>query len=295
MICDGKGIRLIETYWNDPEWKVEKVLNGKTFDIEKVAAVIFCTGYYGNYNMIQPSGYDFNGEFELSTKFINDWKMPENCLTKILGDVKPCEWLHLSCLCVTWGYYYGIHLGNPNIMYMPQYTDSPIFEIDVASWVLLKHLMGEVHLPTYDEQEQYIHRQAMRALEEPALRSLLDPNYYQAIANHSDDDLYKFLGKKEWLQRQAYQYKFLGEQMKEADYPVNILTPDGELNEIGNRLAEMTIENLLDRMRLPKEEQEWRTFRDVKDTHIYTSIYSGAVAAPLKKRWLDLKDDEKVY
>jgi hypothetical protein len=305
VISEGTGLRLIETYWNHEKNMAKTVPNGKTFDIEHVAAVIYCTGYHGNYDMIQYSEEDEDDEvFQLPKKMLKTWKMTENVWTKYVGHIKPCKLIATDYLGVTLGYHNCVTLSNPNLMHLCECSDSPLFEIDIFSWVLLKHVMGEMHVPTLAEQKKAVQKLVVEAMDIPCSRYVIDVKYRQAIYDQNrtidlwDEEVSGFDFKTESIRHEILKLKMLGHVMKEGDYPVNILTPDGELNEIGNRMIEINFESYVSRLNLsdyPEEEQEWRTFRDLKNTDGFRSIHTGAVAVPFKKKWLDLKDDEDVY
>jgi len=304
VISEGTGLRLIETCWNYEERMAKTVPNGKTFDVEHVAAVIFCTGYHGNYDMIQYSEEDEDeDEFQLPKKMLKTWKMTENVWTKYVGHIKPSKFIDTEPLFVGLGHHNCVTLSNPNLMHLCECSTTPLLDIDVFAWVLLKHVMGEMHVPTLAEKKKAVQKLVVEAMDIPLTRYEIDVKYRQAISDQWPLDLWdeKVSGldhKTESMRDGTLKLKILGHVMKEGDYPVNILTPDGELNEIGNRMNELDWESYNARLNLgdyPEEEQEWRTFRDLKNTDDFRSIHTGAVAVPFKKKWLDLKDDEDVY
>ena len=130
------------------------------------------------------------------------------------------------------------------------------------------------------------------------LRWSVDPNYFEAMfdlgENHWSDDYNDprtIEINEEFL---AYYVGLIARNLREAKYPVDFGTY-GELNELGQKLVKLGLENVKMRHLLDPESSDasWKTFRDV-DPQMLQSIYTGQRAAPLPQAWLELKPDKVV-
>merc|ERR1719223_1178947 len=102
---NGKGLRFVESHFNAKKSRYEREKHGEVNDLEDIDAVIFCTGYHLNDDMMEKSLFnkeDSNIDFRMP----KNWRMKENALTSELGHVKPHKQLDIDTLFGT-SYHYG--------------------------------------------------------------------------------------------------------------------------------------------------------------------------------------------
>ena len=94
-------------------------------------------------------------------------------------------------------------------------------------------------------------------------------------------------------EEEHFHLRCIARDARDGGYPDDIGGFD-ELNEKGKELLKVHIASEMHRLALPKKGAagaEWMTFRD-GDTSGLASIHTGLKAAPLRKPWLELSDEE---
>jgi hypothetical protein len=78
----------------------------------------------------------------------------------------------------------------------------------------------------------------------------------------------------------------------DAKYPIEFGSY-GALNEKGEKLVEIGLQNIIMRHLLDKSSDEaaWKTYRDV-DPSPLRSIYTGQVPTPLPRPWLEMQTED---
>ena len=149
------------------------------------------------------------------------------------------------------------------MMFLFESSLFPLLEIDVAAWLCLAYVCGDVDLPTADEMKK--------------LNSLEDAEYDVFLqGSEEDEDLIR------------YQIQIIARDMEAAGYPAGFVSYE-KVSERGERMVKMEYETWQMRYRLKSGDPDssWRTFRD-GDPSPFKSIYTGTGSVPLKGKWMDL-------
>ena len=270
-----------------------------------IDTVIICTGYNPDFSMLHPSviGEEakhvdiFNGTH---TSMPRNWRMQSNGLSSHLGDVEPAERLEY------WGregsrpylYRYGVAPHNPSMMYMVPNAVSldQLIWADALAWQLLAFITGTSPLPNTEGRIKWIHEQLEHEMQISLLRSKMDSNYRQARLLWLYGKEWCSLNEEEEREMSIYHFRALADVMRVGGYPVDLGSFDG-LNENGRRYVAY---DMNDRDECEPEANERgqtkeaykKTFRDITDearSHI-VSVFTGTVAAPFPKMWMDIDD-----
>merc|ERR1712224_803782 len=89
-----------------------------------------------------------------------------------------------------------------------------------------------------------------------------------------------------------WNWRYCAHLMKYCCYPVDI-GDCNMLNEKGKNYVEISLADALCRTELNTESEDsrWKTFRDIDDTSNRISTFTGAVAVPFTRPWLELNDE----
>ena len=225
VTADGRGIILSYAEWNYSTERYEPTKGGEIFELGDISTIVMCTGYSPNMEYLSDELYN---------------------------------------MYVERGLYRRALIDNPNMMFLFESTDFPLLELDVAAWLCLAYVCGDVKLPTADEMEK------QNRLEE----------------DKEDGEFYR--GSKEEEEHTRYAIQTLARGMQAAEYPAGFGSYE-KLSERGERVVEMFYENSQNRYRLKSGDPDssWRTFRDC-DPSSFKSIFTGTGSVPLKGKWMDL-------
>jgi len=301
VIQNGKGLRFEESWFNASSGRYEREREGKVNNLENVDAVIFCTGYHPNFDMLDVSLFNEDDSFS-QLRMPKNWRMKENALSSELGHVKPHKHLDLnrSFFGMERMHYYGLDMSNPNLMYSPSTFDVPIVKIDIRAWFFLGCILGEIEIPTRKEMINDHRESIMEEMDDIGHRSELDPNYRIELEELEDQDDHWFNDSEdervEAFNDQYYLDDVMGiaEMMEKSLYPVSFLTPEGKLNEKGRKFMEIYRTSEVEPYRSTGNdpcESEWMTFRDYH-CEKYVSIYTGSKVLPMKQHWIDLDESD---
>jgi len=271
--------------------------------ISDISIVIFCTGYLANFDMLSPELHPWkSGSYKQDVpllKIPKDWKMKDNCLTHILGDVEPSTDIIAQSACVAFKLYNRMLIENTNMMFLYEASDYPLMEIDIAAWLCLAHICGDTDIPTPKEMRRRNNEQILSDMDELAVRDSIDTNYSCAMDRIPKDhwyhnelsEEYEILFLKEWSE---YHIKLFARHQHECGYPVKFGTMK-QLNCIGEQATQLCVRECILRHELDEdsEDWEWRTFRDC-DISQFCSLFTGTRALPLKGRWIDLDDEGNI-
>lgn len=289
---DGRGVVLTyHEYDFDNDTNVQKK---KTKNLE-VDTIIFCTGCESNFGMLDPSLRPDGKDASFSKDDLPaGWKMKHTALSKEFGDIPIGRikdyWLTQKNV------YRGMLISNPNMMFVKERMDVPLFDLDVQAWLLLSHITNN-HLPSVEEMHKWNNEQFDKEMNDVMLRYQLEMNFKQRwwnveedhwTYNHFDDRSKQFY--KDYYE---LQYRILARDMADSKYPLNIGTYQG-LNEKGLALVNFNMSCSYARYSLDEEspDAEWRTFRDCAISDSYCSIFTGTKGVPLKGHWMDLRGDD---
>ena len=289
---DGHGVVLTKFEYNFDTDKYVQEEETKTLEVD---TIIYCTGYKSNFGMLdqslRPDGKDARFTSE---DLPPDWKMRHNALSDEFGDIQIGRikdyWITQKNL------YRGVLISNPNMMFVKERMDVPLFDLDVQTWLLLNHITSN-DLPAVEEMNRWNIEQFSREMNDVMLRYQLDMNFKQKWWNVDEDHwTYDHFDKRSKQFYQDYyqlQYSILARDMIDSKYPLNIGSYD-KLNEKGEALVKFNIECSYARYRLDENsvDAEWKTFRDSDLSDCYCSIFTGTMGVPLKSHWLDLNEEE---
>lgn len=265
-------------------------------EVRDIDTIIFCTGYTPNLDMLSEDLKHSIRRDEIPEQVAlpKSWRMAPNSFTQVLGVVEPADDIK-----VLGRIYPGLYCGcistrNPGMMYMAFQTENPLLGIDVSAWLLMRFVTGLRPLPSAQEMLKQEEEAALRALDNPGYRCLMDKNYIEAIEDHWDQLPEMPESKHEWLDEVEADYqetmdiRLLARYMMEAGYPVNVGTVD-DLNELGHAYVALDRMTRDHRGQLTEDDAEnGKTFRDYIDSTDVVSIFTGSEAVPLKCRWLDI-------
>ncbi len=295
VIDDGYGLRLVEVEYDPSTETKKKIENGDIYDLHDISAVVYCTGYHPNYDMINDSIGIEEEEYEEGYKhnLPDGWKMEKNALNDILGDVKPSNflWTDNNYFSIWSSKFRGIDESNTKMKYLCEGSaQSPLLEIDVRAWYFLALIMKEVELPSRAEMKELKRQVIHKAMQSPFIRYEMDAAYYRAWTLHAEaiDNLAVNMDEmgEEALKLPMIE---LAEEMRDGSYICQLLGPDGELNEKGRLLTYMS--NMTDLERSRQRNGTRNTFRDM-DPSSFKSIHTGQQAVSLKSLWLDIDDED---
>jgi len=294
----GHGLRFTESTYNETTEEYEYISNGVTTNIEDISAVIYCTGYNMDMSMLDTSLKDafktYNKESFQLRKYLaiaglpTNWKMSNNSLTELIGDVEPAEEIYSEYLGIYPGIYRGFLISNPNMMFMRENGDSPLFELDVQACLLLAHLIGDLDMPSMDNMELWNTEVVINGMQQPSSRYEMDMNYAsvwnEEISGDDDrvDVLYHDSFRNIW--------RNIAQDIQDASFSVDIGTAE-ELNETGESILRMQHKDDSGRTDIHPKDSDWKTFRD-NDPSSFVSLFTGQSAVPFQKHWIDM--DEKV-
>ena len=194
------------------------VKEDKYYDIEDISMIILCTGYEANVDYLDSTLLDHD-------------------VSEVYRSV--------------------LLIRNPNMMFIHEWGDMPLIEIDVRAWLCLAFITGAQAIPAKTEM-------------------IAHQDFRQTLYNDCSD---------------SCNLRLLTRDMNDANYPLSFGTFD-ELNWMGEMLVEMTRQCYQDRLTLSDEDEDtkrWKTFRDA-DPSPYTSYITGTKSIPLEGKWLEMDD-----
>eukprot|EP00571_Detonula_confervacea_P008383 CAMPEP_0172327738 /NCGR_PEP_ID=MMETSP1058-20130122/59989_1 /TAXON_ID=83371 /ORGANISM="Detonula confervacea, Strain CCMP 353" /LENGTH=659 /DNA_ID=CAMNT_0013044821 /DNA_START=186 /DNA_END=2165 /DNA_ORIENTATION=+ len=321
ITADGRGVVLSKVKYDYDQVKYEEIA-GRTITLDEIDTIIYCTGYDENSEMLDKelmrskypdykslidtiiycTGYDENSDMLdkelMRSKYpdykslLTGWKMTKNALSKDLGDIPPGDFLQEPPF-VYPEYYRGRLLSVPNMMFLCEEVDVPLFGLDIAAWLLLAQITGDLPLPSPQERKKFNMETLGNAMNDPYFRLLHDSNYAKqwrmAIGDdHWAEDHSNRRSKDLERSHLDLQYRFLARDAQDSGYPLQLGTFE-KLNKKGKALVECNMVADYARYDLNKDSADasWRTFRDC-DPSKCKSIFTGTRAVRLKRRWLEL-------
>eukprot|EP00536_Pseudo-nitzschia_multiseries_P018003 jgi/Psemu1/315335/fgenesh1_kg.2038_\ len=202
------------------------------------------------------------------------------------------------------------------VYFLVGFTDSPLMEIDVAAWMIVRYVTGQKELPSREEMRQDNYRIDIESLDNVAIRYSTDWKFNEALDEEIDWDEISSEAEEAWEDELVnkvtkMQCRLLGEIMNDHGYPISHLCEDGKTfsqyhknywkryhgEDSRNTMHEIEYDN-------PTEggEQEqnllrpgWKTFRDAAKTDACISFFTGIKACPLPKPWFEIDEDDKLW
>lgn len=290
---DGYTLKFQDAKLDFIKYSQNVIEDGEKWDLENVDAVVLCTGYQENMNMLNPrllEPFSWYAE-DCFEEVPPNWKMKENSMTQFLGEIPASEFIYSEFVGVIPGIYRGMLIDNPNMMFIQEPNSSfPLLSIDVRANLLLSFITGEFQLPTKDKMEEWNTNLVLAAMDDTYTRYEMDPNYTQKwwdIAEKSEQ--INVTLEESYF---SLKIKHISEDMSDAKYDFQMVNSDGELNEKGKAFVDMYLQQNKSRRDLntfSEEDGNWRTYRD-HDPSYFVSVHTGKVASPMKKPWVELAD-----
>jgi hypothetical protein len=296
VINDGTGVLCSQVKYDGDIGDYVPIEGGESWELEDIAAVIYCTGYRRNMRYLDE---DLQyGCYSDEWSAPEGWQSQRNSLTKFVGNVEPAEELSRSYY-VCDNMYRHVLIDNPNMMYVHWRTVFFLSEIDATAWALAAYVSGETVLPTAEEMETRNYLEKLDELHTPWHRYHIDFEYAEATMPLYGD-------AEHWLNTPKNLTAGYGDYLREyISHALKLIARDqvagghggdwgsyDKLSVRGEKLVDQLVQEYYGSRMFPiiEEETEWRTFRDIDPTP-YESIYTGIKAAPLKGHWMDLGDD----
>ena len=277
---DGKTIRICKSNFDG-------TFEDDYHDIGDISIVVFCTGYEAKIDYLDSSLLPcwVNDSCETYTIEDENWEMEPHLYTDVLGHVKPSDELALPNIHMD-----RVLISNPNMFYIHEMAYYPLIEVDIAAWHCMAHITGDMEVPSQEEMIEQSRTELLKKMQDHWLRYSIDEEYWYEVemrGSHLFDVEMRVMGDY-----MSGEIKSLAHKMNNAKYPLRLGSYD-KLNEIGEKLAQMTNQDVNNRWNLDLESEDdrvWKTFRDV-DPSPYASFMTGMKSTSLKGRWLEIDDE----
>ena len=294
VTADGRGVILSKVEWDDDTQCYDRKEESETIELEDISTVVCCTGYSPNMDCLSEElkAPWTKKEPKRAWSVPEGWKMKPNAMTEEIDDITPSDELTGGEYYVKPGLFRHALINNPNMMFLYEATSYPLLEIDVAAWLCLAYVCGDVELPSTDEMEERNKQQSLDEMSICYLRYYKDKKYYDALNSLPKDHWWSKYTSAEYQnyskEYTRYQIKILARDMQSGGYPAGFGSYE-KLSERGELMVNMTEEDSQGRYRLKSGEPDssWRTFRDCDPTP-FKSIFTGTGSVPLKGKWMDL-------
>lgn len=193
--------------------------------------------------------------------------------------------------------YRGHLISNSNMMFLIDRTENPILDLDISSWLLLAHVVGDIPLPSKQQMKEYNLKLLLDVLNDP-MRRYYEENFRKRwwcveddhwSCDYSDKRMNRML--KNFLTTDLH---ILAKDGVDAKYPLQLGDYEN-LTENGKALVDINMIASYNRYDLDEESPDasWKTFRDGDPSNKIYSILTGTKAVPLKCRWLDIDGECK--
>uniref|UniRef100_A0A7S2MBP6 FAD/NAD(P)-binding domain-containing protein n=1 Tax=Helicotheca tamesis TaxID=374047 RepID=A0A7S2MBP6_9STRA len=288
-VVKGTTFKCHAVYWSDKKQKFKRDDDEEPVKVKDIDTVVMCTGY--DYTCVECLHDDLQLDDEETWSVTKGWKMENNALTITLGSVKPSKELTTGSTCYP-EIYRGVLIDNPSMFYITETYDtaSTFLDLDVNANLVLAYLTGKIEIPKEKDMIKANQKQLEAEMQVPWLRTPMDGAYREEIAeipdNHwsenADDE------RAVALDRMAASVlvKKLARDMKDVKYPLD-LGDWKKLNALGEKLIDINIAAVKCRKCIPKEDSEWKTFRDMEQKE-FVSLYTENSSCALPGRWMDL-------
>ena len=246
VTAEGRGVIMAPVQWRSETESYEPKVGGKNVELMEISTVVFCTGYRPNLDCLSEELREAwaPNQTKLVWSVPDHWKMEENSMTADIGDVAPSKKLHGGEYYVKRGLYRHLLISNPSMMFLYEATSYPLLEIDIAAWLCLAYICGDVAIPSKAEMNRQNHQQQLDEMSIPYLRYYKDSHYYAALNQKLSKDHWWYKYTSEEYQNYSkeytrYQIKILARNMVLSKYPGGFGTYQ-QLSERGEQMVEMT-------------------------------------------------------
>lgn len=309
----GKNITLHEVSYSLREGKYVVDHEEDPIELSDIDTVIFCTGYKKNTTMLDPDLCDCLGKWNTKMSIPKDWKPEKNkLLKKLFGDgyqkMRPKDDIVLAGKDPYFVLHDGMYescfnINNPNIMFMLEFSDSPLMFAEVTAWMIAKVVTNQIPLPSPTKMRQENVEYCGNALQYITLRYDMDLQYREAV-DVAIEKYHKEIKEDEWGWGEEYTNWRLGLMTMNYDYPVKFLD-ENDTDEWGDYWNAMEKcddycahfrKNLHEIVYDTKVEKDgWKTFRDIVPGPDVKSFFTGIESIPLPKPWEELHEDDLLW
>ena len=295
----GRSIKFVSVNWTwDDGFSYGDEISS---EIQEIDTVVFCTGYEPNFDMLSEGLYPVRNSSGFRLEVPEDWKMPENSLTKQLGDVKPSrayyhpDYTHPDL-------YEGILVANPNMMFVWTYASYfPLVAADASAWLLARYSNGTLEVPSCEEMKRLNYHQALEDLKRPYIRYYYDEGYHKAVFSLPGfDGQGDFTFESEWEEflddSERHRVHQLARRMRIGKYIMDLGDAE-KLNKNGEALLHfdaLSGSHRQDTTPAVIAKNPLKTFRDYDNASEFYSIHTGTKATPLCRLWVDI-DEREVF
>ena len=74
------------------------------------------------------------------------------------------------------------------MFFLLQFTDTPLIEIDIAAWMMVRYITGQRALPTQKEMREENYRVCVMAMDNISVRYNIDYKFHRALDRAIDWD-----------------------------------------------------------------------------------------------------------
>jgi len=291
LLKDKKSFKCQCVYWSEKRQKWRRDDEEPVIKIKDVDIVILCTGYDTDLDYFHD---DIRVDLDETWEISKGWKMSNNSLTVTVGNISPNKKLWVGHTLYP-SLYQNLFIPNPNMIYLiePPDTYAPLIDLDVAAWLVLSYLTGEVEVPKEKDMRKFNQKQMEAEMQIPYMRVSMDYEYFAEVDEFDENHWSENAADERsiLLERmdKDFKAKRLAGDMKLAKYPVSFGKSD-KLNAMGEKYVDLCVAIERSRSFLNKESKEakWKTFRD-GDPESFVSLYTDTKACALPARWLDLE------
>uniref|UniRef100_A0A7S1G0D1 Uncharacterized protein n=1 Tax=Corethron hystrix TaxID=216773 RepID=A0A7S1G0D1_9STRA len=271
-------------------------------ELRDIDTVLFCTGYAPGLDMLSEelrrAATVCAPPEELPVP--PGWKMPPNALSEGLGEIEPDGETRVAGPLHPGLYRGAISIQNPHMMFMKFEFENPLFGIDVNAHLLVRYIVGSEIIPSAEEMVEREQDAALSlSMDNPWTRCMVDGNYFAAVDENwqklfpdiPEEEKYEAMDLFQSDYEQSLEIRVLAQRMQEADYPLSFGSFQ-DLNETAAAYRKFDALTHNHRARLTDADMDnGRTFRDYRtgdEEDKLRSVFTGALAVPLEKRWLDV-------
>jgi len=282
-VLNGTGFKCQAVVYDEVEEECRRDETMEIITIESIDIVIMATGYVSNMDYLE-SGLQLECEeegAEWSTR--KSWKMDENTLTPLLGNIKPSECLGMGNSCYI-DVYRCMMIENPSMMFILETEGSlsSILDLDVSANLVMGYLVGDLQIPKNMEEMIAFNRSQLEAeMHVPYMRLDMDCSYINKV---------KELDKDHWFENHddertialnekgiSLMIRKLARDMNDCNYGVDLGSWD-KLSNLGEKLVEIVLAS--SKLRTCINQDTDSTFRDdINDS--FASIFTGTKSCQL--------------
>lgn len=179
LLKDKKSFKCQCVYWSEKRQKWRRDDEEPVIKVKDVDIVILCTGYDTDLDYFHD---DIRVDLDETWEISKGWKMGNNSLTITIGNISPNKKLWVGHTLYP-SLYHNLFIPNPNMIYLiePPDTYAPLIDLDVAAWLVLSYLTGEVEVPKEKDMRKSNQKQMESEMQIPYMRVSMDYEYFAEV------------------------------------------------------------------------------------------------------------------